>query len=250
MDARERRRKSAHRAILAVTFDFAYTRIDELKEYSRRSEDWLKRESVHIRRHARGQTLLMDPEDERTQQYVDAMAEDIAQVEETFPQIFRTSLLIQCCADLEHALVRIAKRYEGNLVTKFADLRNDAGIRKVQKYLKDHAGVKFPDDIPVWTDILLLADLRNVAVHANRAVPETPKTEKQRKLKLVVDTAVRRWPDDISIDQFRQFALSPAFVGRALTLHREFLAELRARVLASSTAPAQVSQPGAPAANC
>ena len=241
MDTLELRRQGARRGILALSFDLAHTRLNELEEYSRRSEEWLGRESVNIRVQVRGQTLFMNPEDERTQHYIDAMAEDISQVEETFPQIFRTSLFIQCCSDFEHVLMRIAKRFEGNIPTKLADLRNDAGIRKAQTYLRHYAGVKFPDETPLWTDILLLSELRNVAVHANRTVPEAPKNDKHRKLKLAVDTAVRRWPDDVSIDRFHQFALSSAFVARVLTIHRGFLTELRARVFAQPSPPAPVT---------
>lgn len=130
MNASEVFEYASRRHLLARHFELARSRLDEVEEYSDRFERFMLNESANIRAQVRGQTILMDPQDARTQLHIDCLAEDVAQVEETFPQIFRASLFIQCCSDLEHTLMRLARCHEAYSAAKLDQVKGDRGIRR------------------------------------------------------------------------------------------------------------------------
>lgn len=226
------RNYSFRRTRIAVTFDSAQFQLDELREYCDHSERWVRGAQRDFRARAEGQLKLADPYDEGRQILVESLAEDMDQLETTFPSILRTSLLMQSCAGFEHSLVKIARCFEDGKTPAFQDQPNDAGIKKAQSYLKKVGRVEFPDQTETWADILKVFDVRNVVVHANAIVPKTPKHLKQVKHKQHFEALRARWPDDLGLDRFGQMIFSAAFIPRVLDLFGEFLRELHAAVRA------------------
>lgn len=227
------RRMDMRRTRIAMSFDMARIRFDELRDFCECNERWFTREQRDFRARVKGQMTLVDPNDQGAQSYIESLAEDLDQLETTFPNVFRTSLLIQSCSVFEHNLIRISRCYERAEAPKFLDYPKDTGIKKAQSFLKQVGTVDFPDQTETWADILKVFDVRNVATHANGTVPEKPKHPKQEKHKAHYDALKARWPDELELDRFRQMTFSAGFLPRVLELFEAFLHELRPRALAA-----------------
>jgi hypothetical protein len=212
-----------------MTFEMAQIHLDELRDYCDHAERWARREQRDFRERAEKQLNRVDQDSEGSRILVESLAEDLDQLETTFPNILRTSLLMQGCSTFEHSLVRIARCFERAGTTSFLDFPNDAGIKKGQSYLKKVGQVDFPDQNEMWLDILKVFEVRNVVVHANGTLLEKPKHPKQVKHKQHYEALQSRWPGDLRLDRFRQIAFSAAFIPRMLDLFEKFLRELRAR---------------------
>ncbi len=227
MNAVLARINSARRIRVALSFDLAGAQLDELREFCSYSERWLRQAQRDFRERANKQLTLADPYSESVRMLTESLAEDMDQLENAFPNILRTSLLMQCCSLFEHTLVRIARCFESSSGASFLNQSNDAGIKKAQSFLKKEGQVQFPDQSATWSDILKVFDLRNVLVHANGLIQEKPKHPKQVRHRQYYEALRVRWPDDVKLDQSRHIYLSSKFVLRVLDLFDEFLRELR-----------------------
>ncbi len=227
MKGEDARREMVRQMRVPITFDLAEAQLDELRAYAEHSERWVRLALRDFRARADIKMKLADPYSEGSQALIESLAEDSDQLESTFPNILRMSLLMQCCSAFEHSLVKVAQCFESPGVTSFLDVANDTGIKKARTYLKKTGGVAFPDQTEAWSDIVKVFDVRNVAVHANGTVLENPKHPKQAKHKAHFKALQARWPDDLQLDRFRQMTFSATFIPKVLDVFETFLRELR-----------------------
>lgn len=111
-------------------------------------------------------------------EYGDFMSDEYWKLNEVFPQIFRTSILITCLSRLEHHLKDICKsiyKYE-NSYAEPEKLEQDT-IVNCKKYLINNA--KFSNEVfnREWGNILCYKTIRNSFTHNNGYVRETKKIQ-------------------------------------------------------------------------
>jgi hypothetical protein len=127
------------------------------------------------------------------------------QLQEIFPEILRKSLFITTHSFLEHQLNQICKFFsdQQEYKLKISDLRHE-GIIRAQVYLKKVVGIDFPDQTPTWSEIKEYNRIRNVFVHSEGKLNDSPKSGEirafiQRKgsIELSEDNTIRLGPTAI-----------------------------------------------------
>lgn len=205
---------------LSAQFVFTRNRLVELHQYADEIERMLAREAKHLKERVRGQSMLIEPH--QVHEYLEDMMEDVLQIDETFPRIFRYSLFAQCASDFEHMVLTIAKTVGGieKVELTLADLK-DEGIRKARTYIKKVARRPFPDTIAEWGDAISLSAIRNIIIHnGGRISSDHPRRKEILRF-------VKQWAADIKIDQHGQFSFSPMFVGRVIENYAVFFEMLK-----------------------
>jgi hypothetical protein len=148
-------------------------------------------------------------------------SDEFDQLERSFPKILRYSLFVHSYSLLEQALLHFADHFRRDRKLKLSpsDLR-DEGITRAKTYLKKVALVPFPDTGKAWQDISTLNHIRNLVVHNTGNLPYDHRQKQQIK------ALMKRWKDDISLDNLRSFELSKRFIFRVLDTFDSFLKEL------------------------
>lgn len=227
--AAESRRVTKLPYMVTVNFQFMFfgQRFDELINYAESMERILvaeaKRLDVYVSKKLRAMS------EEAKQGYVDDMSEDWDQLASVFPNILRRSLLIQCAADFEHALMRLAELYERNMESKItlADLRGE-GIHKVKLYFEKVVSVKFPAELAEWGTIVAIAELRNQLVHNGGRLPND-----QGKRKKLADLR-NKWPETLRFDK-DEIVLLNGLTNRIVGTYKHFMLEFNTRLRALET---------------
>jgi hypothetical protein len=221
-ESRTRVKKLPYSVTVNFQFMFFDRRFDELTSYAESMERVLVEEAKRLDEQVSKKLRAMS--EERKQDYVDDMAEDWDQLASVFPDILRRSLLIQCAADFEHALMQLAKLYERNAKSKvtLADLRGE-GIHKVKLYFEKVVNVKFPAELEEWGAIVGVAELRNQLVHNDSRLP----TDQGKRKKL---TALHnKWPDTLHFEE-EKIVLRRGLTNKIVETYKCFMGAFKARL--------------------
>lgn len=144
--------------------------------------------------------------EEQKEQLVEFYLDDYSKITDVIPNIFRSSLFVSYYSFLESTLLTICRHLinDNNYKLDPDDLR-DTGIFKAQTYLKKVAGIKFPDNISSWNNIIYYNRIRNHIVHDQRRIPKSsvekikPFVKKNKWLK--IDSMNRiSFPKDFSTE--------------------------------------------------
>jgi hypothetical protein len=88
-------------------------------------------------------------------------------ITKAFPSVVWASLFLSSYAFLEHSLVEICDYFcvKNKPLLQASELR-DKGINNSRTYLKKIIGLKFPEQIDAWKEILMYNKIRNILMHA------------------------------------------------------------------------------------
>lgn len=135
----------------------------------------------------------------------------------TFQEILRFSLLVSAYAMLENLMTKVCKgigEFKGHSVA-LEDLQ-DKGVKRAKLYLKKVAQVEFPDKGQEWSRICSLGKLRNKVVHAGRTIGLNEVDLRTEFSQLA----------GVSVDTEGAIQLDPTFIPTVVDLFRAFAAQL------------------------
>jgi hypothetical protein len=92
---------------------------------------------------------------------------------DVFPDILRRSWFILCYSFLEDILNRLCKYLHrtNSLKLSLNDI-SGKGIFRARTFLEKVACIEFPDDEPIWEDIIVFNYIRNFIIHNNSRMEE------------------------------------------------------------------------------
>lgn len=201
-------------------------RFEQFESYADSLERMFRRQAASMSVRVEAQLKTM-PEHQR-QNFIESAAEDYAELHETFPAMFRSSLFVMCMADFEHTLNGLAELFQNarKLELSFKEIRGE-GMERARIYLKKVAQVGFPDTSPEWSEIKTFSALRNLMVHADGRIPLD---HKDRPL---LEKFIQARPDQLRIDRHQRIVLEQAFFPHVLKTLRQFhtayMADLKKR---------------------
>jgi hypothetical protein len=203
---------------IEINRELTERRFDQFESYALSLEGMLRRQAASLSVKLEAKVRNM-PEPAR-QDYIDAAAEDYAELQETFPAMFRASLFVMCLADFEHTLNGLAELFQHakKLELSFKEIRGE-GMDRARLYLKKVVRVGFPDDSPLWPQIKAFSALRNVLVHAGGRLPPDHKDRK------VIHDLIKAQADKLRLDRYERIVLEREFVPHVLTVLRKFHGE-------------------------
>jgi hypothetical protein len=150
----------------------------------------------------------------------------------TFPSILRSSLLISAYAMLENLMARICHGI-AELKDHSVSLEDfhGKGIQRAKLYLNKVAQIEFPGNSQEWSRICSLGKLRNIVVHAGRAI--RPDDRLRTEFKQV---------PGVSVDEEGEIRLDSDFIPSVVNSLRAFRARLEHALepLSSQQAPPHV----------
>lgn len=122
-------------------------------------------------------------------------------LENQFPHMFRFSFFITCYAYLESELIRICRLIEGrhDYPKRLSDLAHKhKGIKLAQTYLKEVAGINFPDQTSNWNDIRYYGLIRNELVHNAGNLDEKSKNAEK------IEVYIKNHPQLLKLGHWRE----------------------------------------------
>ena len=123
--------------------------LDSLEDLEGRTESFLKQERVSF---SGGIDRLAEnlTDDQKADLY-ERYSDDYRRIEEDFPNILRSSLLLHLYSRFEHHLDELCNRMASDmkLAMSVKDLAGK-GIVRSQTYMKKVVGLRFPDTSPEW----------------------------------------------------------------------------------------------------
>lgn len=200
---------------IGIHRDLTARRFEQFESYARSLESMLRDEASAFS--VRADARLKEMPAERQQDFIEDASEDYAELHETFPSMFRTSLFVMCVADFEHSLNGLADLFQmaKKLEISFKEIRGE-GIERARLFLKKVAKVGFPDDSGDWSRIKEFAVLRNLMVHADGRVPPGHKDEK------LVERLVSAHPGKLRVDRFHRIVFEKEWNEHVLEVLRRF----------------------------
>lgn len=197
--------------------DMIKIELDTLREYTTTLEDLLTQELENLRLWSEKETSKLLKE--RQEDFYDFHSDDYLSLSEIFPNTLRSSLFVTCYSLLECRLIDLCKylRKQHNYSIKLDDLR-ERGISGARVYLKKIMGINFPDQPPLWTDILVYKDIRNFIVHNDGRLGDS---DKAKKVKAFINAR-----SSISLDHRKRIRFSGDFYLEVINTLESFFDEL------------------------
>lgn len=208
--------------MLILHLQSAELHLRELAECADGMEQMLKREQARLKRRVK-RTAAKIPDDELRSIYLDDASEEWTQLAHTFPDLVRSAFFSKSVSAFETYLLRAARAHQtrAKVALGLGDLRGD-GIFKAKLYFTKVAGLPFPADTGIWSDLSQLAEIRNYVVHADSVVPP----ESLKKVKAFVAT---KFPE-LTVEEKRRLQFSAQACGKFIALSEAFLKEFRKRL--------------------
>jgi len=102
----------------------------------------------------------------------DSLIDSVIEVNDSFIQNFRSSIVIQLFSFLEIELRKACERHQSKNNKDFGvnDLKGSNDIDKIKKYLTKSVGININDLSPEWLFFNNLRKVRNVVVHHNSII--------------------------------------------------------------------------------
>lgn len=195
---------------------------EHLQKYVESMEYFLKKEKTNIEENP-SDIPQGNPDNEIYQVYLEALTDqcyiEIDRYENVFPQIVRTSFLINIWSLLEMHLKGFAEvfRSEVNIPIKFNDLRGDL-LTKTKLYFKRLGSINLTQ-LPEWEAINNLQDIRNFITHRTEYTFQNTNWSK-------VSSFIKNHPNLISSRYVDRIRIKDTFCDYALNNIRQFLFSL------------------------
>lgn len=202
--------------------------LDELRDYSETLEELLESKIKKFNRLLENRAKkvpIEELEDFYSDHYHDHLIQGMAgyQLHDRYPNLLRKSVFTSCYSSFEVELMNYCKyiKKKNSLKLTLHDLKHE-GITKAQVYLKNVAGIAFPDSKKDWSDIKIYNYIRNKIVHNNSFIPAA---DPKDNTLIAVRDFIEKNPD-ISIDQDNLVFLKREFSMGFLKTVESFLREL------------------------
>ncbi len=207
---------------LILHLQSAEIQLRELAECAEEMELMLRREGKRLKKRVE-RTAAKIPDGELRSIYFEETSEEWTQLARTFPELVRSAFFGKSVSAFETYLLRAAKAHltRAKIPLALGDLRGD-GIFKAKLYFTKVAGLPFPADTGMWSDLSQLAEIRNYVVHADSVVP--PEALKK------VETFVSKKFAELTLDENGRLQFSGQACARFIALCEEFLKEFRKRL--------------------
>jgi hypothetical protein len=204
---------------LYVQRTFVERRLGEFENYTIAMEGMLRAEAgAHENRI---KATLEEMTEEQRANYLEHVGEELAELHETFPIMFRASVFAMLVSDMERWLYTLAKTVGQLKKLKIAvkDL-GGSGWERSRLYLRKAALVEFPDTTDEWKEMQVFVLLRNHIIHNQAQLVNGHRDEKPLR------GYAAKHPNWINIEPNGNISLQKSFLLHAQGVYHDFFVPL------------------------
>jgi hypothetical protein len=144
---------------------------------------------------------------------VEGLAEDYAEASWYLPNTLRQSLFLLIYARFERYMIEFCdKLYRSKRLPVAVQSLKGNGIFRAKNYMKEVAGIDFPEDHEAWQDALFFNGLRNLLAHGDADIDEWRSHDDSRKRQVAEAIVARGLADEVEA----MVVLQAEFLGSVL----------------------------------